>query len=229
MVNIAQIRESYEEIAEVYDKSRERPWIKPLLSAVLEALRLRPRRVIDVGCGSGGNATYISSLASLQYIGIDFSLRMLQTLQRKLDLAKCDLICADARSLPLRDKISDLVTQIAIIHNIPLKENRVRAIQEALRVLSERGLLVVTCWDREVIHLLPDIKPGEEQGSYLVKWSWGLSKSVYRYYYFYTASELVEDLELAIFQMRRRLRLVLCGKFRKGRFTNIVVAVYTTA
>lgn len=171
------------------------------------------------------NAVYVSSLAKTQYVGVDFSYQMLKILRDELcsQNLSADLICADARALPLRDHISDMTTLIASIHNVPLRYNRAKVLAEAVRVTRHDGIVLATCWSREVLELLPSVKPvTDEPHSYLVKWSWNVSEPVYRYYHFYDIQELLEDVETVKTRIVR-FKIQVLGLFRKSRFTNIIV------
>ncbi len=230
MERLRQIRESYEKLARVYRKSRDQPWIKPLADSIASLPFVTASRVLDVGCGASANALYICSLASAQYIGLDFSFEMLKELKHEINRVKADFICGDARLLPVKDSVFSLVTQVAVIHNIPLKENRQKALKEALRASKRGGIVLITCWDRETIKYLPSIKPvKDEDDSYLVQWSWSLNEPVYRYYHFYTLSELVQDAEEIIRLCKYNAKIVILGKFRRGRYTNLVIGIYRLA
>jgi len=92
--------------------------------------------VLDVGCGTG---RYSSRLARLGYsmIGMDISDRQLSQVP-----AGIQVVCADAARIPLRNACCDSCLMILVLQQIP-KEDRLRALNEACRILVRSGVLVI--------------------------------------------------------------------------------------
>jgi len=101
--------------------------------AVVEPLlfRLRPKRALDVGTGSG---RYLDMLASAgaNAVGVDFSMGMLAK-------SRTRRICGDARALPIRSAAVDLVNASLMVGDIDALGAWAR---EMARVLAPGGHLV---------------------------------------------------------------------------------------
>jgi malonyl-CoA O-methyltransferase len=100
------------------------PWIE----------RFHPRRVIDVGCGTGRWASPLSA------IGIDISPAMLAIAADKPGLGG-RLIAADATALPIRAACADLVLCTLTLGHLG---NPMAAMQELSRILEPGGSLILT-------------------------------------------------------------------------------------
>ena len=109
-----------------------------------------PRRgmILDWGCGT------CLALPSFQredvsYIGLDFSLPMLQ---RARDRSASPVVLGDCTKLPFRGGAFDGVMGATVIQNIPSKE---KAIEEISRTLKKGGRSVLSYPDRADV-TLPD-------------------------------------------------------------------------
>jgi arsenite methyltransferase len=111
-------------------------------------------QVLDVGCGRGlmliGAA---KRLTTGQAIGIDIweakdqSSNSLPAVLENVRIAgvqnRVDVQTADCRSLPFKDRSFDVVVSHWVVHNLPLEEDRIRAISEMERVLRPEGTLIL--------------------------------------------------------------------------------------
>jgi SAM-dependent methyltransferase len=111
-------------------------------------------RALDIGCGRGavtvqlakrlphGSVTGIDLWRSVDQSGND-----LAATRKNLELNdvadRVELHTGDMTSLPFGDASFDVVTASLSIHNVPTKEGRRAAVQEALRVLKPGGELVI--------------------------------------------------------------------------------------
>jgi len=95
---------------------------------------LRPRRAIDIGCGTGRWA------ARLGAIGVDPSIEMLSVARRKPGMAG-RLAAGDAASIPIASSAADLVLCTLTLGHVP---NWVEAMRELARVVAPGGTLILT-------------------------------------------------------------------------------------
>ena len=126
------ILETYERWASTYPPAPHNPVMLAEQSVVEPLLRrLRPRRALDVGTGSGRYANILKA-AGASVVGVDFSRAMLaQGTDRR--------VCADALQLPFRSASFDLVNASLMVGDIG---DLTRWAAEAARVASPGGHVV---------------------------------------------------------------------------------------
>lgn len=100
-------------------------------------------RVLDVGCGNGRYFELVK-IKNAGYVGIDNSSKLVEEAKKKYPEA--DFLVADALDISFGDKSFEKVYSIAVLHNIPSKELREKFLNEAFRVLKDKGMLVITVW-----------------------------------------------------------------------------------
>ena len=131
---------TYRRIAAEFDHTRHRMW--PEVRRFLQSLP--PASVIlDIGCGNGKYTPLRSS--DCIHIGIDISPELAQIVNQKGYM----VIQGDALSLPIQDNSVSAVLLVAVIHHFPTEEMRLRAVNEALRVLEENGSALIYVWAKE--------------------------------------------------------------------------------
>jgi len=113
---------------------------RPVQDAVVRALRdTRPRRVLDVGCGTGLLAARLRrELDGAVLVGCDFSHGML--VRARGHDAVVSWVQGDAQRLPFRDASADAIVSTEAFHWFP---DQRRALAEFLRVLVPGGRLLV--------------------------------------------------------------------------------------
>lgn len=137
-------RASYDAIAPVYDQftasyELER-WLGSILAG-LEGIGLRGKRLLDVGCGTGGSLLPMLS-RGWEVTGCDISPAMLEQAQAKVD-ASVRLEVADMRSLPVFGEF-DLVWALGDAVNYLLAfEELEQALRGMRKNLAPGGLLAI--------------------------------------------------------------------------------------
>jgi SAM-dependent methyltransferase len=113
---------------------------RPVHDAVVAALRqLAPRRVLDVGCGTGLLATRLRrELPDAGVVGCDFSHGML--VRAHAHAEPVAWVAGDALRLPIRDAAVDVIVSTEAFHWFP---DQPRALAEFRRVLVPGGHCVV--------------------------------------------------------------------------------------
>jgi SAM-dependent methyltransferase len=96
-------------------------------------------RILDLGCGGG---TYVRFLAAQGHwvVGFDYSL---PSLYRALDAdpeRRGHYAGGEAYHLPFRDEAFDLIVSVGVLQSL---ESPARALDEMVRVLRPKGLLIV--------------------------------------------------------------------------------------
>jgi SAM-dependent methyltransferase len=99
-------------------------------------------RVLDVGCGTGGFATEIARRTGAVVTGVDEASTFLELAraQPPPETGAVAWIEADAHDLPFRERSFDRVLLSLVLHQLSRPS---AAIEEAIRVLRDRGLVFV--------------------------------------------------------------------------------------
>lgn len=118
--------------------------------------KIRYTKALDIGCGSG---LYLSVLDN--YIGIDISKKTLKKTKRRFK----NLILADARYLPFKDNIFDLIISIEVITHIN-KRDWEKIFKEISRVSKRNAFLILSLHNKKRYNL--DITKGE---NYEIYWT----------------------------------------------------------
>ena len=127
-------------IRRVYNQGFERATIR----AAAEALaKLRPRAVLEVGCGPGRLLKALaSSGVAEELVGVDLSPFLLERARRKLSMSRVRLVHADGLALPSEDEACDAVVASHYVGHLPAAV-RAAAATEIARVIRPGGHAVV--------------------------------------------------------------------------------------
>jgi malonyl-CoA O-methyltransferase len=129
------------------------------LSDRLDYIRLAPRRIVDVGCGTGqARELLLRRYPTAHWIGVDFSLPLLQLGDRRRGVLgalsdrvrgrRADRVCAEAAHLPFADARFDLLFSNLMLHWHPAPHG---VFPEWRRVLSVGGLLLFSCFGPDTL------------------------------------------------------------------------------
>ncbi len=174
--------ETFDSIAEHFDKTRDRPW-----KEVVEFLGRSEGSVLDIGCGNGRHLVEALDFGLKSY-GVDASAELLDICRTKTE-GRAGLVRSGIKSLPFKDRSFDNVIYIAAIHH--LKNERVKSLKESKRVLKESGDILISAWARELDRW--DLK--EEEQDVIVPWHREDGEIIDRFYHLYRLDELKEDVE----------------------------------
>jgi ubiquinone/menaquinone biosynthesis C-methylase UbiE len=100
------------------------------------------KRVLEIGCGSGYGADYLSRSAS-SIIGVDISPGDISRCQAKYGKDKLTFLNADGLKLPFKSGSFDVVLSFQVIEHIN-PQNVLNYLSEIHRVLNREGTLLVT-------------------------------------------------------------------------------------
>ncbi|MEK6988489.1 MAG: class I SAM-dependent methyltransferase [Candidatus Thermoplasmatota archaeon] len=190
----ADVRASYERIAESFSATRKEPWPE-----VLRFIRTLPdrARVLDVGCGNGRHARALVD-RGLSAVALDFS-RSLLLLGRERgaeELAgRLHWVEGEATALPLRTGSVDAALCVAVLHHLPTRGDRVAALREIRRVLVPGGRVFVSVWalDQPRFQKMTESqrgRPPESRGDVEVPWTLPDGTVMPRYYHLFQKGEL---------------------------------------
>jgi ubiquinone/menaquinone biosynthesis C-methylase UbiE len=129
----SEIAAAYNDWAETYDIVQNHT--RDLAAQVLRQvnLDLDGRKVVEVGCGTGRNTTWLAERAA-EIVGLDFSEEMLAQARSRVNNPRVRFIQHDARmTWPLADSSADVVIAMLILEHVEKLEP---VFAEAARVLN---------------------------------------------------------------------------------------------
>ena len=103
---------------------------------------LRGKKVLEVSCGHGGGASYLTrTLHPASYTGLDFNSAAVDFCRKRHHLPGLDFVQGDAENLPFADGSFDAVINVEASHIYPSVEN---FFSEVARVLRPGGHFLYT-------------------------------------------------------------------------------------
>ena len=168
------VKDFYNKYHKSFDRTRYSVW-----RAVRDFIEVIPpgSTVLEAGCGNGKNLEYMNE-KDLITMGVDFSDKLVDICKEK----HLNVSVSDIRELPFEDNTFDYVLSIAVIHHLEKESDRIKAINEMLRVCKTGGKVLISVWS---LKQEPESRRKFVSGPNLVKWL-----DTYRYYYIYDDDNL---------------------------------------
>ena len=172
--------DTYNIIAKHFDKTRVNIW-----SNVQEFIDNIDSNsfVADIGCGNGKNM----SRNDCYYIGIDFC-RQFCELAYKRSLS-IDTATSNCLTIPLTSNMFDYTLSIAVIHHFHLLDDRIKAVEELIRITKSGGKIIIQVWgfDNKKYDNQDAMIPWKLQKKYNND---DKDKTILRYYHLFIEGEL---------------------------------------
>jgi ubiquinone/menaquinone biosynthesis C-methylase UbiE len=105
-------------------------------------------KVLDFGCGNGRLLNFLEK-KDIEYTGVDISDKLLMEAKNhffnreKVEFKKL----SGLDSLPLENDSFNVIYAVAVLHHLPGKEMRKKAVEEFYRILKPEGTIVITVWN----------------------------------------------------------------------------------
>lgn len=135
-------KKDYEEMYELEENLWWFVGMRAITAALLVDAGINGRgrlRVLDAGCGTGSNLTWLRRYSD-QIYGIDYSAHALKFCRRRNHPL---LASASVTSLPFADGSFDVVTCFDVLPQLPRPDGDEKALREFHRVLADSGLLFI--------------------------------------------------------------------------------------
>ncbi len=141
-MNKHELAQSYSAAASTYDQAAfiEQEIGRRLLER-LDYIKIIPKRILDLGCGTGYFTQHLKSIyPHATIVGLDMAFGMTKFASQKIDAIYC---CADAEKLPFADQSFDLVFSNCCFPSII---DLSLTFIELNRVLNKNGLLIFSTY-----------------------------------------------------------------------------------
>ncbi len=126
------LRASFNKLAPRWDTMRRPDSFAPV-EAALDRLSSQPRRVLDLGTGTGAVARIVAErFPEAEVVGADLSPRMIEEARRNTESSRVSYQVADAQELPFADGSFDLIT---LANMIPFFDELARVVAPSGHVL----------------------------------------------------------------------------------------------
>jgi SAM-dependent methyltransferase len=133
-----------EEYLHMYAEEEHHWWyagMREIALSLLPPASVTPgRQVLDVGCGTGYNLSWLKAKYRVCPVGIDISAHGLMFSRQR---HQKDLVRGDAAALPFKGDSFELVTSLDVVSQMEGAGSRASALREFLRVLRPGGRLVI--------------------------------------------------------------------------------------
>ncbi len=141
--SVEKVRDDYNRIAPHYAVTRdyersESMFFKPYIK--------KHQQILDIGCGSGREYPLIQKLdLNLHYTGVDISTAQLAEAKKRFP--EGHFVEGNMLELPFPDHQYDVAVLAASLHHLPTHAARLKALEEASRVLKPGGIVCMTNWN----------------------------------------------------------------------------------
>ncbi|NHI91571.1 MAG: class I SAM-dependent methyltransferase [Candidatus Lokiarchaeota archaeon] len=147
------IKETFEIIADSYDRVRKKPWPNLLKFMNENHFIGKKMLVLDLGCANGRHTKYLERYCDLS-IGIDISFNFLKIANTSNRGKKIQYLNSEITKLPFKDETFSHVLCVASLHHLR-KSEQIYAMKEIYRILKTDGWCLFTVWIRDQERFFP--------------------------------------------------------------------------
>ncbi len=176
------ISQVYNNIADDFSKTRYKAW--PCVQNFIDNIKFNTINA-DIGCGNGKNMLYRSEL---KFKGMDISTEFVKICQSR----NLEVIHGNILNIPFDTDIFDNTICIAVVHHLSERQDRVKAIQELIRITKLNGDIMIYVWAFEQ----PEVSARKfETQDEMVSFKKRSGEIYYRYYHLYKQGELEQEIK----------------------------------
>jgi ubiquinone/menaquinone biosynthesis C-methylase UbiE len=124
--------------------------------ALIDAIKVKPRRILDLGCGTGSTTLMLKqAFPEAEVIGLDLSPYMLVRAEDKARTAGLDIVWqhGNAEKTSFKDASFDLVTASLLFHETPDAVS-LAILQESFRLLVTGGQVLILDGNQKTLRQL---------------------------------------------------------------------------
>lgn len=135
-------RETTKEFFEEHDRIIDD--LSPYLPLVLDYEGCSGKRVLEVGCGMGGQARFMAQKAK-EFFAVDLAPKSIELTRKRFaiyNLNPFNILQSDAENLPFKNEVFDRVCSNGVIHSTPNTPKAAREIYRVLKKDSEAVIMV---------------------------------------------------------------------------------------
>ncbi|MDF5729190.1 MAG: class I SAM-dependent methyltransferase [Rhizonema sp. PD38] len=124
--------------------------------ALIDAVKVQPRRILDLGCGTGSTTLLLKqTFPDAEVIGLDLSPYMLVRAEHKAQNANLDIVWrhGNAQETSFKSDSIDLVTASLLFHEIPSVSFEA-VLRESLRLLVAGGQVLILDGNQKTLRQL---------------------------------------------------------------------------
>ncbi|OOM16076.1 class I SAM-dependent methyltransferase [Clostridium saccharobutylicum] len=131
---------NYNKQAEFYDEHGDGKFVAPMYGEIINRILVeKPKKLLDVGCGTGNVLMKLRTNEEIQLYGLDISEKMIETAKKRLG-NKVELKIGDSENMTWEDNFFDVIVCNASFHHYPNPE---KVLLEMKRMLKNDGTLII--------------------------------------------------------------------------------------
>jgi len=146
------VKKSFEKAIKKYSNAIENIGLWESEKYVINKYFDKNKSILDVGCGAGRTTFNLYEMGYKNIIGLDLTPEMISAAKtiNKEKKTEIEFIVGDATDLNFEDNSFDqALFSFNGLMQIPERKNRIKALKEIKRVLTENGIFIFTTHDRE--------------------------------------------------------------------------------
>ena len=146
------VKKSFEKAIENYSNAIENIGLWESEKYVINKYFDKNKSILDVGCGAGRTTFNLYEMGYKNIIGLDLTPEMISAAKtiNKEKKTEIEFIVGDATDLNFEDNsFEQALFSFNGLMQIPERKNRIKALKEIKRVLTENGIFIFTTHDRE--------------------------------------------------------------------------------